>query len=68
METEGEGNYEARALEVDEYAAKAGLSFLQNVPVAGAVIGASTNAAMIYALGYGACRFYETKINPLSSG
>jgi uncharacterized protein (DUF697 family) len=42
------------------YAAKAGLSL---VPVAGAVVGAGTNAAMLYALGYGACRFYETKLN-----
>jgi uncharacterized protein (DUF697 family) len=45
------------------YAAKAGLSVLQNVPVAGAVIGASTNAVMLYALGYGACRFYEAKLH-----
>lgn len=42
-------------------ALEAGLGWLGNVPVAGAMIGASTNAAMIYALGYGACRFYETK-------
>ncbi|MBE9118609.1 hypothetical protein IQ249_22220 [Lusitaniella coriacea LEGE 07157] len=42
----------------------AGLSLFGNIPVAGAVIGASTNAAMIYALGYGACRFYEAKLNP----
>lgn len=39
-------------------AIKAGLGFLRNVPVAGAVIGASTNAATLYALGYAACRFY----------
>jgi uncharacterized protein (DUF697 family) len=45
------------------YAAKAGVSVLQNVPVAGAVIGASTNAVMLYALGYGACRFYEAKLH-----
>lgn len=49
------------------YVAKVGLSFLQNVPVAGAVIGASTNAVMIYALGYGACQFYEAVSNPLTS-
>lgn len=49
------------------YAAKAGLGFLRNVPVAGAVIGASTNAAMLYTLGYAACRFYEAKLNPLTS-
>ena len=42
------------------YVAKAGLSF---VPAAGAVISASTNAIMIYALGHGACWFYETNLN-----
>ncbi|MBD1938015.1 EcsC family protein [Microcoleus sp. FACHB-68] len=42
-------------------ALEAGLGWLGNVPVAGAMIGASTNAAMIYSLGYGACRFYEAK-------
>jgi uncharacterized protein (DUF697 family) len=49
------------------YAAKAGLSF---VPVAGAVVGAGSNAAIVYALGYGACRFYETKLDtvPLLQG
>ncbi len=47
------------------YAIKAGLSFLENIPVAGAVIGASTNVVMIYALGYAACRFYEAKNQPL---
>ena len=31
------------------------------------MIGASANAAMIYALGYAACLFYEAKINPLTS-
>ncbi len=56
-----------QALKVgSQYALKAGLGFLRNVPVAGAVIGASTNALMLYALGYGACRFYEAKINPLT--
>ena len=49
------------------YLAKAGVAgFLRNVPIAGAVIGASANAAMIYALGYGACRFYEAKNSPLT--
>jgi uncharacterized protein (DUF697 family) len=46
-------------------AIEAGVGFLGNIPVAGAAIGASSNAAMIYALGYGACRFYEAKLNPL---
>ncbi len=46
------------------YALKAGLGFARNIPVAGALIGASSNAAMLYALGYAACQFYETKLNP----
>ncbi len=41
----------------------AGLGLLRNVPFAGAVIGASSNATMIYSLGYAACRFYEAKLN-----
>ncbi|MBN3911415.1 MAG: hypothetical protein HWQ35_34235 [Nostoc sp. NMS1] len=44
-------------------AIKAGLGLLRNLPVAGAVIGASSNAVMIYALGYAACQFYEAKQN-----
>lgn len=43
-------------------AVKAGLGFLRNVPLAGAVIGAGTNATMLYSLGYAACRFYEAKL------
>lgn len=43
-------------------AAKVGLEFLRNAPVAGAVIGATSNAAMIYALGNVACSFYEKKL------
>ncbi|NJL21472.1 MAG: hypothetical protein HC895_12615 [Leptolyngbyaceae cyanobacterium SM1_3_5] len=42
-------------------ALQAGLGFLRNVPLAGAMIGAGTNATMMYALGYAACQFYETK-------
>lgn len=45
-------------------AIKAGLSIVRNVPGVGAVIGASSNAAMLYALGYAACRFYEAKLSP----
>ncbi len=48
------------------YAVKAGLGLLRNIPVAGAVVGASTNAAVLYAVGYAACRFYESA-NPLTS-
>lgn len=40
----------------------AGLGILRNVPFAGAFIGASSNAAMLYSLGYAACRFYEAKL------
>lgn len=42
-------------------ALKAGLGFLRNVPLAGAMIGASTNATMLYALGYTARQYYEAK-------
>ncbi|MBD1931638.1 MULTISPECIES: EcsC family protein [Cyanophyceae] len=42
---------------------KAGLGLLKATPVAGAVIGASANATMIYALGYAACRFYEAQLH-----
>ena len=34
----------------------------KNIPIAGSVIGASTNAAAIYAMGYAACRFYEARL------
>lgn len=43
-------------------AAKVGLEFLRNAPVAGAVTGTTSNAAMIYALGNVACSFYEKKL------
>lgn len=43
-------------------AMRAGLGFLRNVPLAGAMIGASTNATMLYALGYAARQFYEAKV------
>lgn len=49
------------------YAIKAGLGLARNIPFAGAVIGASGNAAMLYALGYAACQFYEAKLNPFAS-
>ncbi|WP_017653899.1 hypothetical protein [Fortiea contorta] len=47
-------------------AIQAGLGLLRNAPIVGAVIGASSNAVMIYALGYAACQFYEAKQNPLT--
>jgi len=37
------------------------------VPFAGAMIGASSNAAMLYSLGYAACRFYEAKLDSPTS-
>ena len=40
----------------------AGLGLLRNIPFAGAVIGASADATMLYSLGYAACRFYESKL------
>lgn len=40
---------------------KLGLSFFEILPFLGAFIGASSNAALIYTLGYVTCRFYETK-------
>lgn len=40
----------------------AGLGLLRNIPIAGAVIGASSDATMLYSLGYAACRFYEAKL------
>ncbi|MGB7272738.1 MAG: hypothetical protein WBC69_05535 [Geitlerinemataceae cyanobacterium] len=40
---------------------KTGLSFLEIIPGFGAILGASTNAVMLYTLGYVTCRFYETK-------
>jgi uncharacterized protein (DUF697 family) len=44
-------------------AAKLGLGLLRTTPIAGALVGASANAAMLYSLGYAACQFYEAKLN-----
>ena len=46
-------------------AIKAGIGLLKNVPVAGAVISGSTNAVMLYALGYAACKFYQAQLEPV---
>ncbi|HEY9672712.1 MAG TPA: hypothetical protein V6D11_14805, partial [Waterburya sp.] len=48
-------------------AVKAGLELLQNTPIAGAVIGASSNAVMLYTVGYAACRYYEAKLQSQST-
>lgn len=42
---------------------KVGLGLVELIPAIGAVIGASSNAALIYSLGFAACRFYEAKLN-----
>ena len=47
-------------------AIEAGVGLLGNIPLAGAVIGSSSNAVIMYALGYAACHFYQEKFsNPL---
>ncbi len=43
---------------------KTGLGIIEIIPGFGAFVGASSNAAMLYALGYAACRFYQTKLQP----
>lgn len=40
---------------------KTGLTVVEIIPGIGAVVGASTNAAMLYVLGQTACRFYREK-------
>lgn len=42
---------------------KTGLTVVEFIPGIGAVVGASTNAAILYVLGQTACRFYEAKLN-----
>jgi uncharacterized protein (DUF697 family) len=41
---------------------KTGLTVVEIIPGLGAVVGASTNAVMLYVLGQTTCRFYEGKI------
>ncbi len=48
-------------------AVKAGFGLLRNLPLAGMAIGASTNAIIMYTVGYAASRFYEAKANPMTS-
>ncbi|MGQ4645992.1 hypothetical protein [Lyngbya aestuarii] len=43
---------------------KTGLSVVEILPGVGAMVGASSNAIMLYALGYVARHFYEAKTNP----
>lgn len=42
---------------------KSGLNVIELIPGVGAVVGASSNAAILYALGYTADRFYDAKQN-----
>lgn len=44
-------------------AVKTGLGLVELLPGVGAVVGASSNVALLYSLGYVACRFYEAKRN-----
>lgn len=45
---------------------KVGLSFVELIPILGAVVGASSNAGLLYTLGHTACGFYEAKRNYLA--
>ncbi len=45
---------------------KVALSFAELIPGVGAVVGASSNSALLYSLGFAACRFYEAKKNSLN--
>ncbi|MEL6578344.1 MAG: hypothetical protein AAFQ14_01220 [Cyanobacteria bacterium J06621_12] len=47
---------------------KTGLTLVEIVPGIGAVVGASTNAAMLYVLGQTACRFYQNKAGEIEIG
>jgi uncharacterized protein (DUF697 family) len=47
---------------------KAGLSIPEMIPVLGAVIGASSDAAILFTLGQVAARFYERKYTRMNSG
>ncbi len=44
---------------------KTGLTVVEIIPGIGAVVGASTNAAMLYVLGQTACRFYQGKTSDI---
>lgn len=46
-------------------ALKVGLGLIELLPVIGAVVGASSNAALLYTLGLTACQFYEAKRSSL---
>lgn len=43
-------------------ALQSGLGFVEILPGIGPLVGASSNAVLLYGLGYAACRFYEAKL------
>lgn len=46
------------------YAVKTGLRAIsRNIPIAGSIVGASSNAVLIFSLGKIACQFYESQLN-----
>ena len=45
---------------------KSGLSFVELLPLIGAFVGASSNAAILYSLGHVACQFYAAKRDSLN--
>ncbi len=48
------------------HALRAGVELMRTVPLAGAVVGASTNAVALYTVGHAACQFYETLVQTSS--
>lgn len=44
---------------------KVGLSIVELIPIIGAVVGATSNAGLLYTLGHTACLFYDKKRNSL---
>jgi len=48
------------------HALRAGVALMRTVPLAGAVVGASTNAVALYTVGHAACQFYETLVQTSS--
>ncbi|MGF1494942.1 MAG: YcjF family protein [Microcoleaceae cyanobacterium] len=45
-------------------ALKVGLGLVEIIPGVGIIVGASSNAVLLYVLGYAARRFYEAKLHP----
>lgn len=47
---------------------KTGLSLVEALPFIGTAVGIASNAALVYSLGYVACRFYEAKRDAIEKG